>query len=184
MVRCLHMPTAQRRVHLGRARVELFTPGVPLIAAMPVGQNHSAGPKFSPTSMTTSGCYQRRAADTCSERCVSSVIRVRRTSEHSEKPEEVYQIIERKYPQFNKAPLLELFQRRPRKGWRGWGNEVRDDTYAQVDWRRFCSLWPPAASPPNVPAYKPLKRCAYDLSLWPTSFNSAASRRNEQCTSM
>ena len=53
------------------------------------------------------------------------MIRVRRTFEHSEKPKEVDQIIERKYPQFNKARLLELFQRKrqglARLGKRGAG---------------------------------------------------------------
>jgi N6-adenosine-specific RNA methylase IME4 len=40
--------------------------------------------------------------------------------EHSEKPEEVARRIERLYG----GPYLELFARRPRKGWTTWGNEV------------------------------------------------------------
>jgi len=40
---------------------------------------------------------------------------------HSEKPKEVSRLIERMYP---RLPRLELFQRKPRKGWMGWGNEV------------------------------------------------------------
>jgi N6-adenosine-specific RNA methylase IME4 len=40
--------------------------------------------------------------------------------EHSEKPDEVYRRIERLYP----GPYLELFARKPRKGWTVWGNEV------------------------------------------------------------
>lgn len=39
---------------------------------------------------------------------------------HSEKPEEVYEIIERMYPEL---PKIELFCRRRREGWEAWGNE-------------------------------------------------------------
>jgi N6-adenosine-specific RNA methylase IME4 len=39
---------------------------------------------------------------------------------HSEKPDEIYLRIERLYP----GPRLELFARKPRKGWWTWGNEV------------------------------------------------------------
>jgi N6-adenosine-specific RNA methylase IME4 len=42
---------------------------------------------------------------------------------HSHKPEEQYAIIERMSP----GPYLELFARRPRLGWRVWGNEVESD---------------------------------------------------------
>ena len=41
---------------------------------------------------------------------------------HSEKPEVVYDIIEKMYPNTNK---LELFARQTRDGWIGWGNEVK-----------------------------------------------------------
>ncbi|MGD0073341.1 MAG: MT-A70 family methyltransferase [Candidatus Binataceae bacterium] len=51
---------------------------------------------------------------------VSSVIRAPRAG-HSVKPDVVYEIIEAMYPGL---PKLELFQRRPREGWRGWGKEV------------------------------------------------------------
>jgi len=52
--------------------------------------------------------------------------------EHSAKPEEVYTLIEGMYPDYLAAGLAnpggemlcELFQRQPRKGWAGWGNEV------------------------------------------------------------
>jgi N6-adenosine-specific RNA methylase IME4 len=40
--------------------------------------------------------------------------------EHSAKPDEVYRRIERLYP----GPYLELFARKPRKGWTTWGNEI------------------------------------------------------------
>lgn len=41
--------------------------------------------------------------------------------EHSRKPDIVHQYIERMYPNASK---LEMFARRPREGWRVWGNEV------------------------------------------------------------
>ena len=40
--------------------------------------------------------------------------------EHSQKPEVMYEIIERMYPKLAK---VELFSRNPRKGWRAWGYE-------------------------------------------------------------
>ncbi|MBN1868348.1 S-adenosylmethionine-binding protein [Candidatus Sumerlaeota bacterium] len=40
--------------------------------------------------------------------------------EHSRKPDEMYEIIERCSP----GPYLELFARHPRPGWTQWGNEV------------------------------------------------------------
>ena len=43
-----------------------------------------------------------------------------RKREHSRKPDEVYDLIERCSP----GPFLELFARHPRKGWIQWGNEV------------------------------------------------------------
>lgn len=50
----------------------------------------------------------------------ASVVRVRRPEEHSAKPPEFYEIIERMYPAL---PKLELFCRSPRKGWVAWGNQ-------------------------------------------------------------
>jgi len=41
--------------------------------------------------------------------------------EHSQKPTEVYDIIEKMYPD---AHYLELFARNKRNGWEAWGNEV------------------------------------------------------------
>lgn len=50
-----------------------------------------------------------------------SVIEAARTSDHSEKPRIVYEIIESMYPGRKR---IELFQRgEPRKGWVVWGNE-------------------------------------------------------------
>jgi N6-adenosine-specific RNA methylase IME4 len=43
--------------------------------------------------------------------------------DHSHKPEEVYDIIER----CSEGDYLELFARRPRHGWKIWGNEVACD---------------------------------------------------------
>ena len=45
---------------------------------------------------------------------------VSRKREHSRKPDEQYDIIERCSP----GPFLELFARHPRSGWTPWGNEV------------------------------------------------------------
>jgi N6-adenosine-specific RNA methylase IME4 len=50
----------------------------------------------------------------------SSVINAPRT-EHSRKPDEVYEVIERMYPNFTK---IELFARQARKGWTVWGNQA------------------------------------------------------------
>jgi len=53
-----------------------------------------------------------------------SVIRSPRT-EHSKKPEVVYEMIETMFP---KGRYLELFGRSCRKGWAVWGNEMRCET--------------------------------------------------------
>jgi N6-adenosine-specific RNA methylase IME4/ParB-like chromosome segregation protein Spo0J len=50
----------------------------------------------------------------------SSVISAPRR-EHSRKPDEAYELIERMYPEL---PKIELFARSTRKGWAAWGNEV------------------------------------------------------------
>lgn len=50
----------------------------------------------------------------------SSVVRAPRRG-HSEKPEEVYELIERMYPTL---PKIELFARKQRPGWSAWGNEA------------------------------------------------------------
>lgn len=49
-----------------------------------------------------------------------SVIDARR-GRHSQKPDDVYELIERAYPQLSK---LEMFARRARPGWAAWGNEA------------------------------------------------------------
>lgn len=53
----------------------------------------------------------------------ASVI-VARRSRHSEKPVEFYEAIETMYPTYE-GQWCELFQREPRDGWIGWGNEVK-----------------------------------------------------------
>lgn len=49
-------------------------------------------------------------------------------TEHSAKPDVVYELIEAMYPEYDRTDDLtefcELFSRRPRKGWFGWGNEA------------------------------------------------------------
>lgn len=49
-----------------------------------------------------------------------SVLHARR-GKHSEKPEQVYGMIETMYPH---REYLELFARKPRKGWAAWGNQL------------------------------------------------------------
>jgi N6-adenosine-specific RNA methylase IME4 len=47
--------------------------------------------------------------------------------EHSAKPERAHELIEQMYPEYvlgDPSDFCELFQRSPRKGWAGWGNEV------------------------------------------------------------
>jgi len=46
-----------------------------------------------------------------------------KVSQHSEKPEEIYNLIEEVSPE----PRIELFARRRRPGWNCWGNEVESD---------------------------------------------------------
>jgi N6-adenosine-specific RNA methylase IME4 len=41
--------------------------------------------------------------------------------EHSRKPDEAYELIERMYPEL---PKIELFARNARAGWHAWGNEI------------------------------------------------------------
>ena len=50
----------------------------------------------------------------------SSVIQAAR-GKHSEKPDKVYSLIEKMYPDVKR---VELFARRTRRGWDSWGNEV------------------------------------------------------------
>jgi N6-adenosine-specific RNA methylase IME4 len=62
----------------------------------------------------------------------SSVIQSPRR-EHSRKPDEAYEIIERMYPDL---PKLELFARKARPGWLAWGNELPSgESWAQM-WER------------------------------------------------
>ena len=49
-----------------------------------------------------------------------SVLSAKR-QDHSKKPDEVYELIERMYPSHS---YLELFARTKRKGWESWGNEI------------------------------------------------------------
>ena len=50
----------------------------------------------------------------------SSVFSIAR-EEHSAKPQEFYEVIERYYPEL---PKIELFCRSPREGWAAWGNQA------------------------------------------------------------
>jgi N6-adenosine-specific RNA methylase IME4 len=44
--------------------------------------------------------------------------------EHSRKPDEAYELIERMYPEL---PKIELFSRATREGWSAWGNQLGND---------------------------------------------------------
>jgi N6-adenosine-specific RNA methylase IME4 len=61
------------------------------------------------------------------ENRMSSVIDARRSKKHSEKPIAFYELIESMYPEYREREKIELFQRIPREGWAGWGNEVTEN---------------------------------------------------------
>lgn len=50
-----------------------------------------------------------------------SILRKKKSSKHSEKPEQVVKLIEKMYP---RLPKIELWARARRKGWDAWGNEA------------------------------------------------------------
>jgi len=52
-----------------------------------------------------------------------SVFRIRRDEAHSQKPDQVYAMLEQMYPTFGDADRVELFARAPRDGWSAWGND-------------------------------------------------------------
>ena len=53
----------------------------------------------------------------------NSVIRIKRDNEHSAKPHEFYELIERMYPEYGR---IELFARNQRNGWAVWRNQSND----------------------------------------------------------
>ena len=55
-------------------------------------------------------------------RDLPSVIRAPR-SRHSQKPAEIYELIEQR----SRGPYLEIFARTPRPGWDCWGNEIQPE---------------------------------------------------------
>jgi N6-adenosine-specific RNA methylase IME4 len=55
-----------------------------------------------------------------SSQALASVITAPRR-EHSRKPDEAYEMIERMYPEL---PKIELFARNARPSWAAWGNQV------------------------------------------------------------
>lgn len=61
----------------------------------------------------------RKPVDRGVQALIASPIR-----QHSRKPDEQYDKIERLFPV---GPYLEMFARRPRAGWDVWGNEVKSD---------------------------------------------------------
>jgi len=98
--------------------------------------------KLNPTSLgffTGLGNYTRANSEPCllclrgsmppAVHDVLSLI-VSPVREHSRKPDEQYDKIERLYPGTKK---LELFARRARPGWDVWGNEVESDIIMEVE---------------------------------------------------
>jgi len=98
--------------------------------------------KLNPTSLgffTGLGFYTRSNSEPCllclrgsmppAVHDVLSLI-VSPVREHSRKPDEQYDKIERLYPGTKK---LELFARRARPGWDVWGNEVESDIIMEVE---------------------------------------------------
>jgi N6-adenosine-specific RNA methylase IME4 len=77
------------------------------------GQGHATRANSEVCLLATRGSPRRLSMDVH-----SSIIAP--VGDHSEKPDEVYRRIERLYP----GPYLELFARRPREGWKTWGDEV------------------------------------------------------------
>ncbi|MCM1343735.1 MAG: MT-A70 family methyltransferase [Lachnospiraceae bacterium] len=108
-------------------------------ATMEVGFSILRAWGFTPRSIFTwlkprlgLGVYLRN----CTEHCILATrgkapVRVKNQpnigifpiQDHSHKPEEFYDIVERVSP----GPYLELFARRPRHGWSSWGNEIGSD---------------------------------------------------------
>jgi N6-adenosine-specific RNA methylase IME4 len=78
-----------------------------------VGMGYWSRANTEPCLLFTRGRPRRKSADV--RQLIVAPIR-----EHSRKPDEVYERIER-------LPYLELFARRKRIGWDSWGNEVESD---------------------------------------------------------
>ena len=57
-----------------------------------------------------------------SKKLFDSVQTIERSDIHSEKPAKFYQIIEEMYS----PPYIELFARKERKGWKSWGNAIKN----------------------------------------------------------
>jgi N6-adenosine-specific RNA methylase IME4 len=69
--------------------------------------------------------------------------------EHSRKPDEAYELIERMYPEL---PKIELFARARRPGWDAWGNEVLPPGQSWDEiWARPFDHTPDPASPTGPP---------------------------------
>ena len=64
------------------------------------------------------GCLPYKIID--NKRAQGRTLLMAQTLEHSEKPKEMYEIIEK----VSYAPYIELFARQARVGWDVWGNEV------------------------------------------------------------
>ena len=54
----------------------------------------------------------------------ASIVKHKRSTKHSEKPDVFYDIIETMYPEL---PKVELFARETREGWKAWGNQTGEE---------------------------------------------------------
>lgn len=54
----------------------------------------------------------------------ASIVKQKRSTTHSQKPDVFYDIIEAMYPEL---PKVELFARSAREGWKSWGNQVEGE---------------------------------------------------------
>lgn len=69
-----------------------------------------------------------------------------RKREHSRKPDELYDIIERCSP----GPYLELFARHDRSGWAQWGNEIGQSASAEPN-KKQVALFDETGQPIEIP---------------------------------
>lgn len=100
------------RKALGRDQYQLLTPGE-CISLLHTGAGRTTRKNAEFCILGRRGNPDRLAAD------IHEVI-ISPVGEHSRKPEEFYERVERYCP----GPRLELFSRRPRDGWTAWGNEI------------------------------------------------------------
>ena len=73
-------------------------------------------------SATEHICFGVRGSLDTQAKDLRNWFEAKRRRRHSAKPDEFYELVERASPE----PYLELFARRQRTGWTGWGNELKN----------------------------------------------------------